>query len=90
MKFIIKKTTTDTYLFTKYTDVLNSEFARRFNSEKQAKAYAGNANFKKGEYVLVAVEDDIIDMTDSVSLKEKALDVFLKDKCACKSKSYEE
>ena len=87
MKFIIKKTNTNTYLCTKHLDVYNEEFARRFNSEKQAKAYAGSSNFRKGEYVLVSVTDNIGDMTDIVSLKERVSDTVLKDECIRASES---
>lgn len=87
MKFIIKKINTNTYLCTKHLDVYNEEFARRFNSEKQAKAYAGSSNFRRGEYVLVSVTDNIGDMTDIVSLKEKVSDTVLKDECIRASES---
>ncbi len=78
MKFIVKKVNENTYICTKRLDVCNSEFARRFNSEKQAKTYAGSLYFRTGEYVMVSVKDNNGNMSDIVSIKEKVLDTDLK------------
>ncbi len=78
MKFVVKKVNENMYICTKRLDVCNIEFARRFNSEKQAKAYAGSSHFKTGEYVLVSVNDNNKDITDIVSIKEKLIDTKIK------------
>ncbi len=81
MKFIIKNVNSNTYMYTRQLEVCNSEFARRFNSAKQAKAYAGSSYFRNGKYILVSVGDNIGNMTDIVTIKEKVLDTNLKNDC---------
>ncbi len=74
MKFVVKKVNKDMYMCTNRLDVHNIEFAKHFNSEKQAKTYAGSSHFKTGEYVLVSVNDDNENITDVDTIKEKVLD----------------